>query len=73
MEDKMKIRAIDEEELDKVTGGVDVSGEKKGEEVYCECEKPIPGFDGYCKKCGKKVNKQILISTTLLQGQQKLI
>ena len=40
-----KKRAIDDENLDLVTGG-------KDEKKYCDCVRPELGADGKCTKCG---------------------
>ena len=70
MEDKRKTRVIGEEELDRVTGGV--NGLPIEEELFCECEKPIPGFDGICRNCGRTVCvMETLTSLSLLKNQQK--
>ncbi len=49
MKDYTKLRKLDEDELDKVSGGVNT------EEDYCKCGNPDFGPDGalvFCKNCG---------------------
>ena len=51
--DKKVSRELVEDELERVTGGT--APVVKEEILYCECEKPVAGFDGFCKICGRQI------------------